>query len=62
MRAVLSGVNVVTLQPHTLEDVFSDMRRIAAALGVPGRGDSVVRQVRAACWLRRGLSAQTASA
>jgi ABC-type hemin transport system substrate-binding protein len=43
--AVLSGVDVVTLQPHTLEDVHSDVRSIAAALGVVERGEGVIRQV-----------------
>ena len=45
---MISGVNVVSLEPYTLEDVFGDVRSIAAALGVAHRGDGVVRQVRAA--------------
>ena len=47
-RAVISGVDIVSLVPYTLEDVYHNMRSIAAALGVPGRGEGVVRQVMAA--------------
>ena len=47
-RAVISGVDIVSLEPYTLEDVYENMRSIAAALGVPGRGEGVARQVTAA--------------
>ena len=42
---MISGVDIVSLEPYTLEDVYDNMRSIAAALGVPGRGEGVVRQV-----------------
>lgn len=61
LAAVLSGIEIVTLQPYTVEDIFGDVRRIAAALGVPERGEGVVRQVRgslhAAKILSQGLRA-----
>ena len=42
----LRGIEIVTLQPYTVEDIFGDVRRIAAALRVPERGEGVVRQAR----------------
>ena len=46
LAAVLRGIEIVTLQPYSVEDIFGDVRRIAAALGVPERGEGVVRQAR----------------
>lgn len=36
---------VVTLLPNCLDDVWQDVRRVAVALGVPGRGDDLVRKL-----------------
>lgn len=41
------GARVVALEPHRLDDVWSDMRRVADALGVPGRGRALVDGLRA---------------
>jgi ABC-type Fe3+-hydroxamate transport system, periplasmic component len=37
---------VVALEPRSLADVHDDIRRVAAALGCPDRGDRCVRQMR----------------
>src|SRR4051794_8895325 len=36
-------VRVVSLQPNALADVWTDLRAVAAALGVPQRGEELVR-------------------
>jgi iron complex transport system substrate-binding protein len=36
-------VRVVSLQPNTLADVWDDLRAVAAALGVPERGEELIR-------------------
>jgi iron complex transport system substrate-binding protein len=38
---------VVNLEPQTLADVFGDVRRVAAALGVPHRAEQVIAQLEA---------------
>jgi iron complex transport system substrate-binding protein len=38
---------IVSLEPNRLEDVFSDIERVAEALGVPERGAALVAQLRA---------------
>lgn len=38
---------IVSLEPNRLEDVFSDIERVATALGVPERGVALVAQLRA---------------
>jgi iron complex transport system substrate-binding protein len=38
---------VVSLEPSSLEDVLGDVRRVAAALGVPERGTAVIAGLRA---------------
>jgi len=38
---------IVSLAPYALEDVFEDMRRVAAQLGAPERGDELVERMRA---------------
>ena len=40
---------VVSLQPYSLADVFSDMQRVAIALGVPERGDKLVHDLQMRC-------------
>ncbi len=37
-----AGVRVVSLQPNALADVWTDLRAVAAALGVPERGEALV--------------------
>jgi iron complex transport system substrate-binding protein len=37
---------IVSLQPNRLADVWDDVRRVAAALGAPERGDELVRRLR----------------
>lgn len=41
----LPGTEVCSLQPRSLDDVCSDVARVARALGVPGRGDALVREM-----------------
>ncbi|MBI4519194.1 MAG: cobalamin-binding protein [Gemmatimonadetes bacterium] len=38
---------VVSLEPNALEDVWADIRRVAAALGTPERGDALVDRLQA---------------
>lgn len=38
---------VVNLEPATLSDIFDDIRRVAAAAGVPGRAEDVVAALQA---------------
>jgi iron complex transport system substrate-binding protein len=38
---------IVSLAPYALDDVFEDMRRVAAQLGAPERGDELVARMRA---------------
>ncbi len=38
---------VVNLEPQTLADVFGDIRRVAAALGVPARAEAVIARLEA---------------
>ncbi|KQP27016.1 ABC transporter substrate-binding protein [Aeromicrobium sp. Leaf272] len=40
------SADVLTLDPHTLEDVLASVERVAAAAGVPGRGRDVVAGLR----------------
>lgn len=49
---------IVSLEPNGLADVFADMERVAAALGVPERGAALVAQLRA----RMAAIAQAAAA
>lgn len=42
----LAGAEVCSLHPHDLDAVLEDVRRVARALGVPGRGDVVAARVR----------------
>jgi iron complex transport system substrate-binding protein len=37
---------VVSLEPNALEDVWADVGRVAAALGVPARGEELVAELR----------------
>jgi iron complex transport system substrate-binding protein len=41
-----SGPRVVTLNPNSLADVWDDIARVAAGLGVPERGAALVAQLR----------------
>ncbi|MEM6528023.1 MAG: cobalamin-binding protein, partial [Chloroflexota bacterium] len=48
---------IVSLEPNGLEDVFADIERVAAALGVPERGTKMVTEMQARM---DGIAAQTA--
>ena len=39
--------NVVSLRPHTMEDIYSDNQRIADALGIPDSGAAMNARIRA---------------
>lgn len=39
-------VQIVSLEPNTLADVWEDIRRVARALGVPERGDALIAALR----------------
>lgn len=43
-----AGLNALVCDPQSLSDVFDDIRRIAAALGVPERGEQLVSEMEAA--------------
>lgn len=43
-----AGLNTLVCEPLRLADVYSDITRIAAALGVPARGTALVAEMRAA--------------
>lgn len=47
-RLRAAGLPFLAPEPVSLEDVYRDVRDIAAALGVPQRGDEVEREMRAA--------------
>lgn len=42
------GLRSLVCEPLTLDDVYADIARIAAALGVPERGETLIAQMRAA--------------
>lgn len=42
------GLDILVCDPVSLEDVFEDIRRIAALLNVPERGEKLVEQMQAA--------------
>ena len=48
---------VISLAPYSLADVFSDMQRVAGALGVPERGDKVVHDLQMRCAAIREVAA-----
>jgi iron complex transport system substrate-binding protein len=41
-----AGVPYVAPEPTSLDDVYRDIRQIAELLGVPERGDSLIREIR----------------
>ena len=43
-----AGLATLVCDPQSLDDVYADIRRIAALLGVAGRGDAVVTGMQAA--------------
>ncbi|HEY0973122.1 MAG TPA: helical backbone metal receptor [Solimonas sp.] len=43
-----AGLRCLVIEPYSLADVFQNIRDIAAALGVPERGDALVREMDAA--------------
>ncbi len=42
-----TGARIVALEPHRLDDVWTDMKRVADALGVADRGQDLVDRLRA---------------
>jgi iron complex transport system substrate-binding protein len=42
-----SAPQIVSLRPHTMADVYADILRVAAALGRPGDGETLVERMRA---------------
>src|SRR5688572_497564 len=49
-------VQVVSLRPNSLEDIWADIKRVAVALGDPARGDRLVSSLQARL---ADISAQT---
>jgi len=43
-----AGLEVLVCDPVSLDDVLDDVRRVGAALGVPGRGEDLAREMDAA--------------
>lgn len=43
-----AGLQTLVCDPQSLDDVYGDIRRIAAVLGVPARGEALVAQMDAA--------------
>ncbi|MDB5985377.1 MAG: transporter substrate-binding protein [Nevskia sp.] len=43
-----AGLRILVCDPCSLEDIYHDIRRIAAALGVGARGDALIAEMRAA--------------
>ncbi len=46
-KLVSSKPEVVALEPNALADVWDDIRRVARALGAPGRGEALVAKLQA---------------
>ena len=44
-RGMKAQPQVVSLQPDSLAQIWEDIRRVAVALGIPDRGDELVRQL-----------------
>src|SRR6202011_2994300 len=42
-----SNPQIVPLHPNALADVWDDIRRVAGALGITGRGDAAVEELKA---------------
>src|SRR5579875_1455621 len=61
LAAILkAGVPVLALAPHSLADIYQDIRLIAAVAGVPGRAAEVVESMQQAIEEVRHRSAQAA--
>ncbi len=43
-----AGMQILVCDPRSLEDIYSDIRRIAEALGVHARGDALIAEMRSA--------------
>lgn len=49
LAAILkAGMPVLALAPHTLADIYNDIRHIAHITGAPAQGDAVISEMRAA--------------
>jgi len=42
-----AGVSFLGLAPHSLNDIYGDIAKIAGVLGEPGRAESVIKQMKA---------------
>ena len=61
LAAILkSGLPVLTLAPHSLNDVYSDTRLIASIVGVPSAGERLVEEMQRAVSRTRSQSSATA--
>ncbi|MBI4365299.1 MAG: cobalamin-binding protein [Deltaproteobacteria bacterium] len=43
-----ADARIITLHPDTLDDIFADLRKVAAGLGVPERGEALAADLRRA--------------
>jgi len=61
-RGMKGHPKLVSLQPNSLSDIWDDFRRVAAALGIPERGEEVVRglEARLRKWAGRGPAPRVA--
>src|SRR5207253_6410674 len=46
-RSITSRPKLVALEPNTLEDIWEDLRRVAAACDIASQGDTVIEQLKA---------------
>uniref|UniRef100_Q02CS5 Fe/B12 periplasmic-binding domain-containing protein n=1 Tax=Solibacter usitatus (strain Ellin6076) TaxID=234267 RepID=Q02CS5_SOLUE len=46
-RGLKSRPKVVSLQPDSLTEIWNDIRRVAASLGIPQRGDALIADLQA---------------
>ena len=44
-RGMKGQPQIVSLQPDSLADIWEDIRRVAAALGIPERGEALVAEL-----------------
>jgi iron complex transport system substrate-binding protein len=42
---LVSKPQIVSLQPNSLDDIWEDIRRVAAALGIPERGEKTIHEL-----------------
>ena len=44
-RGMKGRPQIVSLQPDSLAEIWNDMRRVASALGIPGRGEELIAEL-----------------